>query len=125
MLRLLLAAALILSSTASCGVVRNTAGAIGLGQASATRSRVEEDGVRYRARATASRQNPRDFTVTVSPFAANPEGAVEAGRYQATRYCLLTFGGSDTEWEIGPDTPLEELPVDGDDLTLTGRCTQK
>ncbi len=61
----------------------------------------------------------------VSPVAVDPDGAREAGRYQATRYCLLTYGGSDKEWTIGPDLPIEELPVDGDTLTLQGRCTQR
>ena len=110
---------------ASCGVVRNTAGAIGVGGASANRTSVEQDGVRFRARTTADREDRRNFAATATPFALNPEGSVNAARYQATRYCILTYGGSDTEWFIGPDTPLDQLSIVDDTVTLEGRCTQK
>jgi len=109
----------------SCGVARNVGSTLGVGKASSNRTTVENDGIRYRARASATREDRRNFIVTVSPVAQNPEGALEAGRYQATRYCLLTFGGSDTDWTIGPETPISEIPIEGKTLTLTGRCTQK
>lgn len=124
MLRLGLILGLVLT-LASCGVVRNTAGAIGVGGSATNRTDVEEDGVRFRARTTAEREDKRDFAATASPFAINPEGAVRAARYQATRYCILTYGGSDTEWVVGPDTPLDQLTIVDDTVTLEGRCTQK
>lgn len=122
--RFALAATLVLA-TASCGAVRNTAGALGFGQAAANRTQLEDNGIRYRARTSAERDDKRSFTATASPVAPDPEGAVDAAVYQATRYCILTYGGSDTEWITGPDTPVEELPIEDNTVSLTGRCTQK
>ena len=108
----------------SCGVARNAAGALGVGKAAAKRTDVEIDGTRFRAKISTEREDKRSFLVTGTPFAVNPEGAVEAAQYEATRYCLLTYGGSDIEWTIGPKTPVEELPVENDVVQLDGRCTQ-
>lgn len=124
MMRVLILVA-IMFGLSSCGLVRNTAGALGVGSSAVNRTTVEADGVRFRARTTVTSDDRRDFDATAEPFAANPEGAVEAARYQATRYCLLTFGGSDTAWTVGPDTPPEELSVEDDTVTLSGRCTQR
>ncbi|KMW57840.1 hypothetical protein AIOL_002808 [Candidatus Rhodobacter oscarellae] len=112
-------------SLASCGVARNIGNTVGVGQGASKRTTVEGNGTRFRARANVQSGDRRAVTITVTPVAADPDGAKEAGRYQATRYCLLTYGGSDTEWTIGPDQPIEELPVENDTLTLEGRCTQK
>ncbi len=109
----------------SCGVVRNATGAIGIGQGGKKKARIEVDGVTYRARARTERGDKRLIMVTANPFASNPDAAVEAAVYEATRYCILTFGGSDIEWTIGPDTPVEQLPVDGNSVTLSGRCSQR
>ena len=120
-------AGLLMTMLASCGAIRNTAGALGVGSGSgnAKRTQVEVNDRRFRARATPDRDDARAFTVTVTPVAIDPDAALRTGRYQATRYCLLTFGGSDTEWINGPDTPLSDLPLDGDSVTLSGRCTQR
>ncbi len=81
---------------------------------------------RVRVQASLDRgQDRRDFAVTVSPFAAIAEQALESGRYKATVYCLKAYGGSDIAWTIGPDQPVEELSVQGDSVTLQGRCTQR
>lgn len=123
-MRIFVIVALMLS-LASCGLVRNTAGRLGIGSGSARKANVEVDGTRYRARAIASKADRRDITVTVTPVATNPEAALDAARYQATRYCLLTYGGSDTVWTVGPDQSLAQLPVVNDSVTLQGRCTQR
>lgn len=116
---------LVAVTLAGCARIQGGLGALGVGQASAKRADVQISGVRFRARANADGADRRQFTVTVTPFAADPDGAREAGRYQATRYCLLTYGGSDTEWTAGPDLPAEALTVEGDTLLLQGRCTQR
>ncbi len=123
-MRIVVLLALILG-LASCGLARNVGGRLGFGSGSATRAAVESEGIRFRARASANREDRRSFVVSASPFAANPEASVAAARYQATRYCLLTYGGSDAEWTIGPDTPVDQLPVTDDTVTLQGRCTQR
>lgn len=114
---------LALSLLASCGVIQSTFGGIGGGAGSAKRASVQINQIRFRTRAVVDRADPRAFTVTATPVAADPATALEAARYQATRYCLLTYGNSDKEWVIGPDTPLSQVPVDGNALALTGRCT--
>ena len=43
---------------------------------------------------------------------------VARGRYRATVYCLRRFGSSETAWAIGPDTPLDQLPITDDSVTL-------
>ena len=121
----LLILGLVLLSVAGCSRIQGAAGALGVGNANANRAQVEREGVRYRARAHAESEDKRDFAITVTPVAVNPEGAIEVGRYAATRYCLLTFGGSDKDWTSGPDKPIEELAVSDDTVTLLGRCTQR
>jgi hypothetical protein len=116
---------LVALSLAGCSRIQNGIGSLGFGGAKANRSQVEVQGVRFHARASADKADKRDIAITVSPFAVDPEAALEAGRYQATRYCLLTYGGSDTVWTVGPDSPRESLPIDGDTVTLQGRCTQR
>ena len=124
MKRILLLGLLILS-VAGCSRLQGAAGALGVGSGNAKRATAEIDGTRYHARAHPDSDDKRLFAVTSSPIGANPDGAKEAGRYSATRYCLLTYGGSDTEWISGPDLPLQDLEVDGDTLTMRGRCTQR
>lgn len=85
----------------------------------------EFDGLRFSAKLTSTRDNPRDFTIVISPASANVAAAQEAGRYEATKYCLQTFGGSDTVWTLGPDLPVDQVRLVGDTITMTGRCTQR
>lgn len=124
MLRNLVLLSVILALT-GCSVIRGGAARLGIGSGAAKRAQVEVDGTRFRARANADSADRRMFAITVTPVAVNPEAALGAARYEATRYCLLTFGGSDTEWTVGPDLPIAELPVADDTLTLQGRCTQR
>ena len=100
--------------------------AVSLAACDTTRhARVDIDEVRFRVKVHADEDDKRDFLVTVTPAAAPRDSVLDAARYGATKYCLLNFGGSDTEWRIGPDTPWNELAVDGNMLTLAGRCTQR
>ena len=116
---------LVVVALGGCSRIQGGLGALGLGQGAAKRAQVEVQGTRFKARANADSVDRRQIMVTVTPFAIDPDGAREAGRYQAARYCLLTYGGSDTEWALGPDRPVEELAVVDDTLTLQGRCSQR
>lgn len=62
------------------------------------------------------------FTVTVKPVSKSLTGAREAGRYEAVSYCVNLFGSSDIIWTAGPDAPDNQLNIEKDTLTLTGRC---
>ena len=80
--------------------------------------------MRYRTKVAVDSDDKRDFTVTVNPV-GNVVNAQEAGRYQATVYCLRTFGGSDTEWIAGPDVAPQDARISDNALVLKGRCTQR
>ncbi|WP_298857313.1 hypothetical protein [uncultured Sulfitobacter sp.] len=62
------------------------------------------------------------FTVTVKPVSKSLKGAREAGRFEATVYCVNTYGSSDIIWTAGPDAPEGQLNIEKDTLTLQGRC---
>ena len=62
------------------------------------------------------------FAVTVKPVSRSLKGAREAGRYEATVYCVNTYGSSDVIWTAGPDAPEGQLNIEKDTLTLQGRC---
>jgi len=123
MLRITLILAL-LAGTGACSRIGDGLDRIGFG-GGAKRAQTVFDGVRFRSRLSTDSDDKRAMTITVTPFAVNPEAALEAGRYKATVYCLRTYGGSDTEWQVGPDTPLDALPVTDDTITLRGRCIQR
>ncbi|MBV0911437.1 hypothetical protein [Anianabacter salinae] len=82
------------------------------------------EGIRFKSKLSASSDDRRAFTVNVTPFTVNPRAALESGRYEATKYCLREYGGSDTDWTVGPDAdPAGFQPVN-DTVVLSGRCTQ-
>lgn len=62
------------------------------------------------------------FTLVVKNASQSIDGAREAARYEATVYCVNTYGSSDIMWVVGPDTPSENLRLVGDSLTFSGSC---
>ena len=83
------------------------------------------EGIVFKARLSAEREDKRAFVITVSPASANPGAALEAGRYESVKYCLLSFGASAADWTVGPDTPVDQLRIVDDTITLSGRCTER
>lgn len=122
MLRVLILLAVI-AGVAGCGRLGLDRIGTGLGAsaAGAKRNTVTVEGVRYRSRANVTSEDKRSFTISVSPV-GNPDTAKEVGRYQATVYCLRNYGGSDTEWTVGPDDPAQ---ISDGSLALAGRCVQR
>ena len=91
---------------------------------SAQRKRfVAFDGVFFRSTSSKLDKLRADFEVTVSPVSASLEGARDAGRYEAIRYCIKNFGSSDISWIAGPDAEDGTLTIAGDRLVLRGTCT--
>lgn len=82
------------------------------------------DGQYFRSKVSKVDKQFDVFTVSVKPVSASLEGAREAGRYEATSYCVNTFGSSDIIWTAGPDAPEEDLTIENDQLVLQGRCPQ-
>ncbi|MEM1353179.1 MAG: hypothetical protein AAGF27_12600 [Pseudomonadota bacterium] len=88
------------------------------------RDAVTFDGHFYRASLDTNRGSREAFTLSVRPVSASLLGAKEAGRYEATIYCVNRYGRSDINWEIGPDDPDETLPISNDTLILQGKCRE-
>jgi hypothetical protein len=89
----------------------------------AKEDRITFDGQYFRAKAAPvdKKTSRADFEVTVKKATAALDAAREAGRYEATKYCIATFGTSKLTWlNGGPDA--EQLTVSKDDLILRGRC---
>ncbi len=68
-------------------------------------------------------EDPRDIAVRVEHEGNGLEEVRESVRFEATKYCLLNFGGSDTDWDIDPATDDWAFTQDGDELIFTARCT--
>ena len=80
------------------------------------------DGQFYRSVARKVENDRQVFDVTVSPVSASLDGARAASRYEATRYCVETFGNSTVIWQTDPDAPVEALNIENDTLMLRGMC---
>ena len=89
----------------------------------ARKDRISFDGQFFRSKASfEDRSNRETFTVAVRPASASLTGALEAGRHEAIKYCIDTFGNSKIVWAVGPDNPPETYVLDGETLTLSGTC---
>lgn len=98
-----------------CGIRERIFGG-GAGQADAV--------LPYRAKLTKG-EDPRDFAVRVQAGGVSVSDVRESVRFQATRYCLATYGGSDTNWQIDPATGDWAFTRDGQDMIFTGRCVAR
>ncbi|MEO0918107.1 MAG: hypothetical protein AAFY31_14145 [Pseudomonadota bacterium] len=67
----------------------------------------------------------RDVTVRVRAGGVGVADVRESVRFPATRYCLTTFGGSDTAWVIDPSTGDWAFSRDGQDMIFQGRCVAR
>jgi hypothetical protein len=85
--------------------------------------RVLFEGTYYPGKARAERDDRRDFTATVRRAGRGIEGAQKAAVYEATCYCIGSFGTSEITWAGVPEG--QEGPVyarSGDRLSVSGRC---
>ncbi|WP_323783506.1 hypothetical protein [Thalassovita sp.] len=98
---------------AGCGVRDKIQGA---------NSRVAFDGMYFKARLNADKDDKMAFTISVAPVSQGLDPAREAGRYEATKYCVSEFGNSEVDWSAGPDAKAENLTIADDTLQLAGRC---
>ncbi|MBR9651270.1 hypothetical protein [Thalassovita aquimarina] len=85
-------------------------------------NRVAFDGIYFKSRLTAEKDDKMAFAIAVAGASQNLEAAREAGRFEATKYCVTNFGNSDVDWTAGPDAPAENLSLANDTLSLAGRC---
>lgn len=80
------------------------------------------DGQYFSSKAKKSEDSLAEFTVTVTPVSSSVEGALGAGEYEGTRYCIKNFGTSVIKWTVGPKTDPKQIHVVDNTLTLLGRC---
>ena len=108
------------------GMIILTMAGLGLGLAACGpgEDAVRFDGNLYSTKLKSERGARANFLVTARPVSASLLGAREAARYEATVYCVNSYGSSAIEWVIGPDSPDESLPIDRDTLTLQGVCPE-
>ncbi|MEO1140059.1 MAG: hypothetical protein AAFW87_11450 [Pseudomonadota bacterium] len=88
----------------------------------ARKDRVTFNGVYYKAKAKPASDDRQSFALKVPRVDRGLPGALEAGRYEATRYCIENFGTSELRWAQGPDGVDGTLPLEGNTLNFTGRC---
>ncbi|MFX0541332.1 hypothetical protein ACEWPM_006310 [Roseovarius sp. S4756] len=62
------------------------------------------------------------FVIAVRDPGQGIEGAREAGRFAATRYCVETFGDSTINWLTGYDPDAGAAVFDNGKLILRGSC---
>lgn len=69
--------------------------------------------------------DPRNFVVTARAGGVGVGEARESVRFPATRYCLETYGASDVDWVIDPETGDWAFSRAGQDMVFQGRCTAR
>ena len=83
-------------------------------------NQVAFEGTKFRANLNTMKGNEFAFNVTVNNAEQNLKGAREAGRYEATKFCIERLSTSDIEWIKGPDS--DPLPLHDGNLKLSGNC---
>ena len=83
-------------------------------------NKVSFDGYYFSSKLTPNKLDDRSFDLTVRRANRSLPGAREAGRYEATRFCIKNFGTSDIKWVLGPDD--QSISLTGKVLKLSGHC---
>lgn len=96
-----------------------------LGACQSQEDRIAFDGQYFRAKAKRIDGNFDQFTVSVKPVSASLDGAREAGRYEAIKYCVTNFGTSEIAWTVGPDMPQSALQIEKDAVAFQGTCPNR
>jgi hypothetical protein len=83
-------------------------------------NKVSFDGYYFPYKLARNKADDRSFDLTVKRANRSLLGAREAGRYEATRFCIKIFGTSDIKWFLDPDD--ENIGLTGRVLKLSGQC---
>lgn len=68
-------------------------------------------------------EDPRDVAISVAHKGSDLEAVRESVRFEATKYCLINFGGSEAEWDIDPATGDWAFVAEGDSAYIfNARC---
>ena len=83
-------------------------------------NQVAFEGIKFDADLSTDKNDDFAFRVSVKKAEKNIDGAREAGRYEATKFCIEKLSTSDVEWANGPDA--DQLMIKDGNLELSGRC---
>ena len=83
-------------------------------------NKVSFDGYYFSSILSRSKLDDRSFDLTVRRANRSLSGALEAGRYEATKFCIKNYGTSDIKWVLGPDD--QTIGLTGKVLKLSGQC---
>lgn len=84
----------------------------------------EYAGSNHRAKVKSARSDRSVMVIPTKKVSDGLEGARAAAAFEATRHCVKFYGSSDIVWTIGPDTPDDQLPIDGEVVTFSGECLE-
>lgn len=107
--------ALIVSTLSACGIPQR----FGFGGAE------PETPLPFRTDLDRNRDEPRLFTVSVEAQGAGIDAVRESVRHPATGYCLITFGGSDIDWDMDGAGEWRAARTEDGDLVFSGTCTAR
>ena len=113
MIRLLLIISLVLG-TASCSLFSRDK----------SRNATSERVLPFKAKLS-SGEDKRDIAIAVVNKGAGVEEVRESVRFEATKYCLLNYGGSDAEWQMSSVSEDWAFTQDGDKLVFNARCVAR
>ena len=103
------------------GMILSLAAVLALASCGERGERVTFNGMYFPAKSSKASDDRKDFVVTVRRVEQGLAEAREAGRYEATKYCVNSFGTSQIDWAQGPDADAALLVSNGR-LTVRGRC---
>jgi len=83
-------------------------------------NKVSFDGYYFSSKLSRNKLDDRAFDLTVRRANRSLSGAREAGRYEATQFCIKNYGTSDIKWVLGPDD--QSVGLTGKVLRLSGQC---
>ena len=83
-------------------------------------NKIAFDGYYFSSKLSRSKLDDRSFDLTVRHANRSLSGAREAGRYEATKFCIKNYGTSDIKWVLGPDD--QTIGLTGKVLKLSGQC---
>lgn len=81
-------------------------------------------GVTFTGKAKAVKGDRASFVSTAGPASASLDGAIGGARYEGIKYCIEFLGTSDIDWQVGPETPRQQLDLSDNKVTFRGRCAE-
>ena len=91
-------------------------------QANDDKDRLAFDGFYFKAKSAKIDDTLSGFTVAVFDASRSLVGARQAAAYEGVRYCIALDGTSRIRWQVGPNTPDDQLALVDDTVIFQGEC---